>query len=70
MDAGELLEDAGVLFTRLIVVAAALLGFYLLLEGTSLLQRLLGAVLVSVGLFLIYHHSVVISRGSLGVHDE
>lgn len=65
MGTGEWLERAGLLLTRLVVVSAALLGFFLLAEGVSPVQKLFGLVLVLVGLYLIYHNSVVISRGSM-----
>lgn len=65
MDVGIQLERAGVLFTRLIAIVSSLLGFYLILEGGSLLHLLFGIVLVWIGLFMLLHHHLVWSRGSM-----
>ncbi|MDY6765853.1 MAG: hypothetical protein SVW77_00640 [Candidatus Nanohaloarchaea archaeon] len=59
------INRAGIILTRLIVVAATVLGAYLLLGGETLLHRSFGLFMVLVGGYLIYHHSIVISRRSL-----
>lgn len=65
MDRGNQFERVGVLAVRVLLAVATLVGFYLVLEGLSLLHRLFGVVLVGVGLFLLYHHAVVYVRGAM-----
>ncbi|MDY6761899.1 MAG: hypothetical protein SVY41_02535 [Candidatus Nanohaloarchaea archaeon] len=64
-DRNDQLHQAGIILTRLVVVAATLLGAYLLFSGDTVLHRAFGLVMVLVGGYLIYHHSIVISRRSL-----
>ncbi len=66
IDWNEHVQQTGIVLTRIIIVAATLLGVYLLLAGETLLHRVFGLVMISVGGYLIYHHSIVISRQSLG----
>ncbi|MDY6769973.1 MAG: hypothetical protein SVU88_03300 [Candidatus Nanohaloarchaea archaeon] len=66
MDTGEVVERGGVLLTRGLLVAATLIGLYLLVSGASLLQRVFGLALLWAGLFLLIHHQMVWQRGSMG----
>ncbi|MDY6776887.1 MAG: hypothetical protein SVQ76_02165 [Candidatus Nanohaloarchaea archaeon] len=48
------LENAILLFTRIIIIATVLLGFYFV-TSPSLVKTLLGLVMVVVGLYLSWH---------------
>lgn len=65
MDTEADMKRIGIALTRIIIVAASLLGFYLLFKGNSLLQRIFGATLIWIGLYRIWHHSRVIARGAM-----
>ncbi len=65
MRTGALLDRGGIILTRIVIAAGTVLGFYLLLEGESLLHRVFGVALVWVGVYRVWHHAVVIARGSM-----